>query len=150
MEVNFSLTKMLTNPNVRRIDIHHHYFTPDLNKAEANSKLGWKTPEANLPWSPKVSLEAMDAMNIDVAILSFPPLSSGSIGEQNRTMARKRNEYVANVCAEYQDRFGFFATLPFLDDVNGCLQEIEYAIDNLGAFGISLASCYGDGAAASD
>jgi predicted TIM-barrel fold metal-dependent hydrolase len=143
------MSRTLLNPKVRRVDVHHHFFTPGLNKVEANSKLGWKTPEENLPWSPKVSLDAMDAMNIDVAILSFPPISSGSIGETNRALARKRNEYVANVCTENPDRFGFFATVPFLDDVNGCLQEIEYAMDQLHAYGIFLASCYGEGTAAS-
>lgn len=142
--------KTLLNPGVRRIDVHHHFFPPDLNKAQGNSKLGWKTPEENLPWSAKISLNAMNAMNIDIAILSFPPISSGSIGEENRAIARKRNEYVTEICAEHPDRFGFFATLPFLDDVDGCLKEIEYAMDQLHAYGVSLASCYGDGAAASN
>jgi predicted TIM-barrel fold metal-dependent hydrolase len=92
----------------------------------------------------------MNAMNIDVAILSFPPISGGSTGGENRAITRKRNEFVAKVCAEYPDRFGFFATLPFLDDADGCLQEIQYAMDELNAYGVSLASCYGDGVAASE
>jgi hypothetical protein len=83
------MSRTLLNPKVRRIDVHHHFFTPDLDKAQSNSRLGWKTPDGSLPWSAKVSLNAMDAMNIDVAILSFPPISSGSIGEENRALARK-------------------------------------------------------------
>ena len=109
----------LRNPNVRRIDVHHHYFPPDLNKKEANTKLGWRTPEENLPWTPELSLRAMDAMQIDFSILSFPPISSGCISEENRATARKRNEYAAKICGAYPDRFGFFATLPFMDDVHG-------------------------------
>lgn len=149
MTVHSSISSTLLNPKVCRIDIHHHYFTSDLNKNQANSKLGWKTPEGNLPWSPEVSLSAMDSMNIDVAILSFPPISSGCVGEENRTTTRKRNDHAAKICVKHPDRFGFFATLPFLDDVEGCLQEIKYALDELHAYGVSLASCYGEGLAAS-
>ena len=146
MVAHSSVFNTLLNTKVRRIDVHHHYFTPDLKKEQANVKLGWKTPEGNLPWSPQVSLRAMDAMNVDVAILSLPPLASGQIGEENRAAARKRNEYAAAICAEYPDRFGFFSCLPFLDDVEGCLQELTYSMNELHAYGVSLASCYGDGA----
>lgn len=109
----------LCGPNIRRIDVHHHYFPPDLNKKQANEKLGWRTPEGSLPWSPEVSLRAMDAMDIDFAILSFPPISRGIIGQENRIMARKRNEFAAEICLAHPERFGFFATLPFLDDIDG-------------------------------
>ena len=61
----------------------------------------------------------MDAMNIDFAILSLPAISVGSINEENRLTARKRNEFAAEVCSTYPNRFGFFATPPFLDDVEG-------------------------------
>ena len=61
----------------------------------------------------------MNAMNIDFAILSLPAISSGSISEENRFIARTRNEYAAGVCSTHPDRFGFFATPPFLDDVEG-------------------------------
>ena len=61
----------------------------------------------------------MDAMDIDFAILSLPAISGGSINEENRMMARKRNEFAADVCSTYPNSFGFFATPPFLDDVEG-------------------------------
>jgi predicted TIM-barrel fold metal-dependent hydrolase len=72
-----------------------------------------------MPWTPEKSLQAMDTMNIDFAILSLPAISSGSIDEENRSIARKRNEFVAGICSTYPDRFGFFATPPFLDDIEG-------------------------------
>ncbi|KAH9482721.1 6-methylsalicylic acid decarboxylase [Psilocybe cubensis] len=132
------------------VDIHHHYFTPDLKKDNPNPSIGWKTPAENLPWSPEISLQAMDKMKINVSILSFPSLSTGSVGEENRSMARTKNEYASELCREYPERFMFFATLPFLDDVEGCLEEIAYAIDQLNACGVSLSSCYGEGQSASD
>ncbi|KAF8663476.1 hypothetical protein AX16_001044 [Volvariella volvacea WC 439] len=131
------------------IDIHHHYFPSNLDKGKENSTLGWRTPSANLPWTPEVSLRFMDASNIQFALLSFPALASGAISDKNRALARERNEHTAGICKKYPHRFGFFACLPFLDDTEvmgtGALAEIEYALDMLGAFGISLSSSYGEG-----
>ncbi|KAJ7283569.1 hypothetical protein C8J57DRAFT_1432643 [Mycena rebaudengoi] len=130
----------------RRIDIHHHFFPPDLNKAKANENLGWRTPAENLPWSVELSLKFMDASSIDVSILSFPALASGRIGKENRNQARLRNERMWEICRTRPNRFGFFATLPFLDDIAGALIEISHALDDLEADGIGLCSSYGEGA----
>lgn len=103
------------------IDIHHHFFPPDLreSKAQANEHLGWKTPPGHLEWTPELSLKAMDELGIDVAVLSYPPISAGSVSNENRNSARHRNEFVHRACEQYPTRFGFFASLPFLDDVEG-------------------------------
>ncbi|KAJ7507897.1 hypothetical protein B0H11DRAFT_1969189 [Mycena galericulata] len=132
----------------RRIDVHHHFFPANLNKAKSNEGAGWRTPAENLPWSPQLSLEFMDASMIDVAILSFPAIAAGSVDQGNRDQARERNRAMADICAAHPRRFGFFATLPFLDDVEGVLTEIAYALDELHADGIALSSSYGEGAAA--
>ncbi|KAF5363283.1 hypothetical protein D9756_000448 [Leucocoprinus leucothites] len=131
------------------IDIHHHFFCPELNasKSSFSAKAGWRTPEENLPWTPELSIKTMDSTGIQVAILSFPAFPTGEISAENRARARRRNDYVASVCQRYPDRFGFFATLPFLDDVQGVLDEITYAFDVIGADGISISSSYGEGAA---
>ena len=156
-------------PHIHTIDVHHHFFPPDLDKGTFNAQLGWRSPPENLPWTPEKSLQAMDAMNIDFAILSLPAISSGSIHEENRLLARKRNEFAAAICSTYPDRFGFFATPPFLDDVQGvcyfrlhfwnaistfctlegALLEIAYSLDHLHANGIAIVSSYGEGSAAS-
>lgn len=99
--------------------MHHHYFSATLDKTKSNAEVGWRTPEENLPWSPEISLKAMDASGIDVAILSHPAISSGVVGEENRRSARKNNEYAAQIRSVHPERFGFFATLPFLDDIEG-------------------------------
>lgn len=101
------------------IDIHHHFFSPDLEKAKMSANSGWRTPEENLPWTPELSIGVMDSIGIQAAILSFPAFPSGEISVENRALARSRNDYVASVCRKYPARFGFFATLPFLDDVQG-------------------------------
>ncbi|KAK7061795.1 hypothetical protein R3P38DRAFT_2831559 [Favolaschia claudopus] len=132
---------------IRRIDVHHHYFPADLTvtKAQSSEKFGWDTPAENLPWSPEVSLKFMNAASIDVAILSFPALSSGFVGQENRDQARQRNCAMAEIVEFHAERFGFFATLPFLDDIEGVLTEIAYALDVLKADGIGLSSSYGEG-----
>ena len=166
--MKLSPTQAILQPQIRTIDVHHHFFPMDLNKEKSNAPLGWKTPPENLPWTPEKSLQAMDAMNIDFAILSLPALSSGSISEENRLMARRRNEFAADICSTYPNRFGFFATPPFLDDVEGVyepvplkckdfssttrkgsLLEIAYSLDHLHANGIAIASSYGEESAAS-
>ncbi|KAJ7754235.1 hypothetical protein DFH07DRAFT_503553 [Mycena maculata] len=128
-----------------RIDVHHHFFPSSLDKAKSNEKVGWRTPAENLPWKPEISLRFMDASKIDVAILSFPPIAAGFVGQESRDLARGRNRGMADICAAHPGRFGFFATLPFLDDVEGALAEITYALDELHADGIALSSSYGEG-----
>lgn len=107
--------------------------------------MGWKTPPGTIPWTPHVSLSAMDAMNVNVAILSLPALFVGSISEENRKIARDRNLFVSGIVRKHPSRFGFFATLPFLDDIQGCISEIRYSYDVLNADGIALSSSYGIG-----
>ncbi|KAK7470561.1 hypothetical protein VKT23_001985 [Stygiomarasmius scandens] len=132
-----------------RIDVHHHFFPSTfLDKAKSSQSVGWCTPSENLPWTPEISLRAMDESNIDIAILSWPAISSGEIGQDNRDKARKLNLMVKEICGKYTGRFGFFATLPFIDDVEGALSEITYALDTLGAQGIAMPSSCGIGDAA--
>ena len=104
---------------IRRIDLHHHFFPSSLDKLKKNAEMGWRTPVENLPWTPEISLKSMDAHQIDTAILSLPASSTGSIGLENRRSARQHNDYVSGVCKKYPNRFGFFASLPFLDDTEG-------------------------------
>lgn len=116
---------------MRRIDVHHHFFPPDLDKHNSNQKMGWKTPPGTLPWTPDVSLRAMDRSGIDMAILSLPALFTGSVSEENRALARERNLFVSGITQAHPTRFGFFATVPFLDDVEGntpCIYPYVFAL----------------------
>src|SRR5580692_2990479 len=56
---------------------------------------------------------------------------------ERREMARRVNEYTADLVAKRPDRFGNFATLP-VPDVDGALREIEHALDTLRADGVIL------------
>lgn len=103
------------------IDVHHHYFPPDLqqSKLQTNQSIGWRTPPGHLPWYPELSLKVMDELGIDTSILSYPAIPLGTVSDENRQAARARNEFASEVCRKYPSRFGFFASLPFLDDIEG-------------------------------
>ncbi|KAG1755621.1 hypothetical protein EDB19DRAFT_418964 [Suillus lakei] len=132
-------------PQNIRIDVHHHLFLDAQKKTKKNLEVGWRTPDENLPWRPETSLAAMDKLGVQTAILSPPPISSNSCGAENRAEVRQQNIYASELCAAYPNRFGFFAGLPFLDDVEGSLEEIAYSLDVLSADGVALISSYGDG-----
>jgi hypothetical protein len=61
----------------------------------------------------------MNDLGIETAILSHPAISAGTVCPENRALARENNLIAANACKAHPGRFGFFATLPFLDDVEG-------------------------------
>lgn len=59
-------------------------------------------------------------------------------------LARQVNEYAAAIRDEDPSHFGFFASLPpLLDDIDAALEEISYALDQLGADGVTLYTRYG-------
>jgi predicted TIM-barrel fold metal-dependent hydrolase len=95
-------------------------------------------------WSHQNSLAEMDKNGVAISILSFPnPAMSTDKAQSARTLARRINEYGAQLVRDYPGRFGLFATVP-LPDTEGSLNEIAYAFDVLKADGIGLMSSYGD------
>ena len=82
----------------------------------------------------------MDKVNISKSILSITSPGTylkpddDKLGNQ---ITREANHEIANICCKYPDRFGFFASLP-LPDVEGSLNEIDRALDTLGASGFAI------------
>ena len=97
-------------------------------------------------WSPTLSLQAMDRNSISCAILSLsaPALTFVQDRTEAASLARRINTYAASLRETYPGRFGFFSTLPSLDDIRACSNEIEYAFDSLDADGIALLSSYNE------
>jgi hypothetical protein len=96
------------------IDIHHHVFLDAQKKAKKNMLVGWVTPPENLPWQPSTAISDMDAMGIQTAILSPPPVAT-----TDRTEVRAMNIHLSRLCAAHPTRFGCLAGLPTLSDVQG-------------------------------
>lgn len=137
------------SPSIRpmpgRIDVHHHMFPPFYVEAMKDQLLanGFTLRQ----WSPAISLDMMDKHGIATAFVS--PVqrlvmdSMSGRDEKGRTLARKNNEYGAQLVKDYPGRFGHFAALP-LPDTDGSLKEIAYALDVLKADGIALWTSYMD------
>jgi predicted TIM-barrel fold metal-dependent hydrolase len=89
-------------------------------------------------WTPAHALDELDHNGIATGLCSMGPFGT-SLG---RRVAREWNEDVAQLVRDHSGRFGLFATIPF-PDVEGSLEEIEYALDVLHADGIALITSYG-------
>ena len=128
--------------NPRRIDFHHHFQTPGvLDLAKSRGKF-------ENPWSVSRDLEDMDKHGTETALLSAMgnPLSLdfGDI-ELSRRAVRISNEHAAKLRADHPRRFGSFAALPlWYPDNDGCLREVEYALDTLKADGVYMYTSYGE------
>lgn len=128
-------------PNASRIDVHTHVVPPFWGEAlpgHGGDPSGWATPS----WSPQAHLAFMDDQQVATSVLSLTaPSVVGWEGQERRDMARRVNEYVAELVTRYPDRFGSFATVP-LPDVEGAVAEAGYALDELGADGVVLLTNY--------
>jgi len=126
----------------RRIDVHFHVipqFYQDAVYAAGSGPAIGRYPE----WSPELALEIMDRYDIAVALTSLaqpgvqfldPPAA--------RTLARRCNDYAAELNARWPQRFGALATMP-MADTKHAVEEIAYALDRLKFSGVSLFASYG-------
>jgi 6-methylsalicylate decarboxylase len=127
--------------SAHRIDVHQHVVPPfyaDALASHGGDPSGSVTPA----WSPERAIDLMESLQIATGILSVStPSVVGWAQDERRTMARRINEYAADLVARQPDRFGAFATLP-LPDVDGALAELEYALGTLHADGVVLMASY--------
>src|SRR3984957_9629201 len=121
----------------RTVDLHHHVmpdFYWEASNEDGNAAGGINPP----PWSLDSAIGYLDEARIDVAVpsISTPGVHFGDDAAARR-LARQVNEYLANIKRDRPDRFGGFAVLP-LPDVEGSLEQIEYALDVLELDGVSV------------
>jgi predicted TIM-barrel fold metal-dependent hydrolase len=124
----------------KRIDVHHH-FLPPFHREVLSVNRG----SAALPnWTVEGSLQDMDKAGVSTAMLSVmqPGVWFGNV-EQGRSLARRCNDYAAQLVKDHPGKFGMFATIP-IPDTEGSLKEIEYGLDVLKADGIALMTSYYD------
>jgi predicted TIM-barrel fold metal-dependent hydrolase len=127
----------------RRIDVHFHLIPPFYRDAVYEAGRGpaiGKYPD----WTPQIALDVMDTHGIELALTS---LAQPGVGfgppETMQALARRCNEYAAELVARWPSRFGAFATVP-MGDLDLALTEISYALDTLGFDGVSLFASYGE------
>jgi predicted TIM-barrel fold metal-dependent hydrolase len=123
----------------RTIDVHHHilpdFFWQETN--DAHNPVGGIAPP---PWDASLMVSFMDEAGIDVAVtsISTPGVHVGD-DTRARSLARRCNELSAELMQARPTRLGGFAALP-LPDVDGALQELAYALDELKLDGVVLFS----------
>jgi predicted TIM-barrel fold metal-dependent hydrolase len=145
-----------------RIDVHHH-FVPDFwregqshysLKLVSNSGLttskamdsnggdpcGWPTPA----WSLEQDEKSNRRFNITTTILSItaPGVCVIPDRQERAKLARRVNEYAAQLREAEPKKYGFFAVLPDLLDKEDTIEEIRYSLDVLKADGVILYTRY--------
>ena len=118
------------------IDVHSH---PVLAFGErAPVGLG-KQPD----WSVEGALSYMEEYDISACVLSAPAAANNATGQEARDIARRTNEFLAEIVSKHPNRFGAVATLPALD-ADGAIAEIEYALDTLKLDGVTTTTSISD------
>ncbi|MGX1479920.1 UNVERIFIED_CONTAM: putative TIM-barrel fold metal-dependent hydrolase [Streptomyces canus] len=121
------------------IDVHAHLL-PDFYVEQATAA-GHAHPDGmgDWPtWSVQTHLDLMDRNGIETAMLSMssPGVHFGD-DKAAGLLARRVNEYTAELTRDHPGRFGNFVSLP-LPDVDASLDEIAFAFDELDADGVAL------------
>jgi 6-methylsalicylate decarboxylase len=112
------------------VDVHHH-FIPEFYRAATlrdGQFVGGVLPAS---WSQANALSFMDDAGIDVAVasISAPGVHLGDDAAA-LDLARRCNDYLAEMVRDRPDRFGGFAILP-LPDIDAALGELARALDEL-------------------
>jgi predicted TIM-barrel fold metal-dependent hydrolase len=129
--------------SARRIDVHFHlipqFYIDAVYAAGSGPAIG-RYPE----WSPERALELMDRHDIAVALTSLaqPGVQFGEPAKA-AALARRCNDYAAELNARWPDRFGAFAVVPMWD-MGEAVAEIAYALDELKLQGVCLFASYGE------
>jgi aminocarboxymuconate-semialdehyde decarboxylase len=119
------------------VDLHNHVI-PDFYweaSNEGGKAAGGITPP---PWSLEGMVAYMDEARIDLAVpsISTPGVHLGD-DDAAAVLARRCNEYLADLDRLHPGRFGGWAALP-VPAIDAALAELEYATDTLKLDGVSL------------
>jgi predicted TIM-barrel fold metal-dependent hydrolase len=128
------------------IDTHHHFWAPEYKKLSMDWDDAHHSRHAPtlVSWTPEVTLAEMDRGGVKTAVLSLASIRDGFWGldpQAATKMVRICGDYAAKLMSDHPGRFGLLAPLNMLD-VDLCLKEAEYALDQLHADGIGVQSSY--------
>jgi predicted TIM-barrel fold metal-dependent hydrolase len=125
------------------VDVHFHlipqFYRDAVYEAGTGPAVG-RYPD----WTPALALDLMDKYWIAVAILSLAQPGVGFLpGDKAAALARRCNDYAAELIAQYPTRFGCFGLLP-MHDADAAIAEARYCLETLRFEGISLFASYGE------
>jgi predicted TIM-barrel fold metal-dependent hydrolase len=70
--------------------------------------------------------------------VAAPPVEDVGSPRRSREFARIANEGLAELVREHPERFAGFAACVPLNDVDAAIEEVDYAVDELGAVGVQI------------
>jgi predicted TIM-barrel fold metal-dependent hydrolase len=141
----FAPTPVLAKSSL--VDVHHHFVPPFYfadNRERMAAVAGGRVHPGYASWTSEQALAAMDKQGVATAVLSLttPGVWFGD-AHAAAQMARRVNEYAADLVRSHPGRFGLFAVIP-LPDTESSMREIEYAFSALRTDGIGLMTSYND------
>ncbi|KAF2995304.1 hypothetical protein E8E14_004016 [Neopestalotiopsis sp. 37M] len=140
------------NASASRIDTHIHVLTPSYLKAldeSGGDPSGWATPS----WTLEECVRFSDTIGASFSVLSVTAPGPAILGptKEGRHLARALNDEVSAICGQRPGRFGFFASLPDFNDVEGTISEIKHVFETeKKANGVVIMSSYGERLAGDD
>ncbi|WP_121495712.1 amidohydrolase family protein [Pseudomonas aeruginosa] len=125
-------------PTAGRIDVHHHLLPPFYAEALWRQGLDRLVGVPLPAWTAEQSLALLEARGMQAAILSLPaPGVWFGDARAAGDLARRCNEYAAELTQRHPGRFGSFAALPLPATDQACAEAV-HALDTLNADGVVL------------
>jgi aminocarboxymuconate-semialdehyde decarboxylase len=135
---------MVNGRRVKTIDVHAHCLFH-----EAVALVGERAPRAQTKGSQEMyiaverRLEAMDAMAIDMEVLSINPFWYRESRDTAGKIVELQNQRLAELCAAHPDRFAAFASLA-LQFPDLAVTQLETAVRKLGLRGAAIGGSVAD------
>ncbi len=125
------------------IDVHFHLI-PQFYR-DAVHEAGFMLATARYPkWSPQLALDLMDRRGIALAVASMIWPGTGFLpADQAAALARRCNDYAADLIVRHSARFGCFGLLP-MHNMNAAVAEARYCLETLRLEGVGLFASYGE------
>lgn len=141
------LPVMVKGRRIKTIDVHAHCYFKEALDVDGDKVEKVIAPVKGIPEhfvAIEERLKAMDAMAIDLEILSINPFWYRKDRDKAEAVCRINNEKLAELCAQRPDRFAAFASLPMqFPDLAATM--LEAAVRKLGLKGAAIgASVNGD------
>jgi len=131
---------MVAGKRIKTIDVHAHCLFHDslsLMGEEANNVRPKVKGEEEMFLSVDGRLKAMDAMAIDMEVLSINPFWYRKDRDLAGKIVQINNEKLAELCAAHKDRFAAFASLS-LQFPDLAVQQLETAVKKQGLKGAAI------------
>jgi aminocarboxymuconate-semialdehyde decarboxylase len=131
---------MVKGKRIKTVDVHAHCFFQQALDAGGDKVETIMAPVKGLPEHFIVvekRLADMDAMGIDMEILSINPFWYRKERDAAEQICKINNEKLAELCAQKPDRFGAFASLP-MQFPDLAAQMLETAIKKQGLNGAAI------------